>query len=160
MVNIVYFDAKFRDSWLTKDFEKIIMQYVQPYDSILFLCAGKFRLKPSLVPFEAYYLDADSSVIADIDKEHKYILDAFREDLPRLVGRTFDVVVADPPYYIAHNKKFHFVFNLRRLARRVIIVKWNIIPRLGDEWELKGIYIYEGKRWWTYASIITVFTKK
>ena len=160
MVNMIYFDPEFRETWYTKDFDKIILRYIEPYDTILFVCAGKFRLKPNLVPFEAFYLDIDPKVLRDVDLRHRYLLDAFDEKLPERIGRRFDVVVADPPYYTGYHKKYMFIMNLRKLAKRVIITKWNIIPRLGEDWELKGVYIYEGQRWWTHASIITVYTKR
>ena len=159
MGNIIYMDPKFRETWFAKDLGKIIAKYVKPNDSILFYCAGRYRFK-SIVPVECYYLDIDPSVLSDIDSDHKYLYDAFNPNTPEKIGRKFDVVVADPPYYVAYHKKVRFLKNLTELSRRTIIIKWNIIPRLGEGWNMVALYLYEGKRWWTYVSLITVFEKQ
>ena len=159
MVHIIHFDTRFRDTWLVKDFGKIISKYIRENDSILFMCAGKFRYR-SLLSVDCYYLDIEPKVISDVDREHKYFYDVTDYKLVEKINRKFDIVVLDPPYYIPYHKRIRTLKNAAALANRVVIVKWNFIPRLGENWELKDLYIYESKRWWTYASIITVFTRK
>jgi len=149
---------KFRESWLTRNFEQVISPYVQNGDSILFIPAGKFRYPKNLLNIDVYYLDIDEKLLRDIDDEHKFIMDMFKAD--KLIRRKFDVVVSDPPYNIPYHKRPRFLKALSNLAKRIIITKWNIIPRFGPDWKLEEVYIYEGKRWWTYASIICVFIRK
>jgi len=150
--------VRFRDSWLVKDFEQVLNPYLRPNDSILFIPAGKYRYQQNLFNIDAYYLDIDEKLLRDVDEEHKFIMNMFKAD--KLIKRKFDVVVSDPPYNIPYHKRPRFLKALSNLSKRTIIVKWNIIPRFGSDWELKEVYIYEGKRWWTYASIITVFERK
>ena len=148
--------VRFRGSWLVKDFEQVLNPHLNPNDSVLFIPAGKYRYPRNLLNIDAYYLDIDEKVLSDVDEDHKFIMDMFEAEK---LGRQFDVVVTDPPYTIPYNKRFMFLRTLAKLSRRTIIVKWNIIPRF-PEFELKEVYIYEGRRWWTYASIISVFTRK
>ncbi len=150
--------VRFRDSWLVRDFEQVLNPYLRPNDSVLFIPAGKYRYPRNLLNIDAYYLDIDEKVLSDVDEGHKFVVDMFKVD--KLIKRKFDVVVSDPPYTIPYDKRFMFLRTLAKLAKRVIIVKWNIIPRFGPEWGLREVYIYEGRRWWTYASIISVFEKK
>ena len=149
--------VNFRDSWLVKDFEQVLNPYLKPNDSVLFIPAGKYRYPQNLLNIDAYYLDIDEKLLRDVDDDHKFVMNMFKAD--KLIRRKFDVVVSDPPYNIPYHKRFMFLRILANLAKRTIVVKWNIIPRF-PEFELKEVYIYEGKRWWTYASIITVFEKK
>jgi hypothetical protein len=149
--------VRFRDSWLVKDFEKVINPYLRPCDSVLFIPAGKYRYPPNLLDIDAYYLDIDEKVLSDVDETHKFVIDMFKAD--KVLNRKFDVVVSDPPYNIPYHKRPRFLKALSNLAKRTIVVKWNIIPRF-PKFELKEVYIYEGRRWWTYASIITVFEKR
>ena len=149
--------VRFRDSWLVKDFEQVLNPYLNYGDTVLFIPAGKYRYPRNLLNIDAYYLDIDEKLLSDVDEEHKFIMNMFKAD--KLIKRKFDVVVSDPPYNIPYHKRFMFLRTLANLAKRTIIVKWNIIPRF-PEFELKEVYIYEGKRWWTYASIITVFERR
>jgi len=148
---------KFRDSWLVKDFEQVLNPYLKPNDSVLFIPAGKYRYPQNLLNIDAYYLNIDEKLLRDVDDDHKFVMNMFKAD--KLIRRKFDVVVSDPPYNIPYHKRPRLLKALANLAKRIIIVKWNIIPRF-PEFELKEVYIYEGKRWWTYASIITVFERK
>jgi len=147
--------VKFRDSWLVKDFGQVLNPYLKLNDSVLFIPAGKYRYPRNLLNIDAYYLDIDEKVLSDVDEEHKFIMDMFEAEK---LGKQFDVVVSDPPYTIPYDKRFMFLRTLTKLAKRTIIVKWNIIPRF-PEFKLKEVYIYEGRRWWTYASIISVFER-
>ena len=149
--------VNFRDSWLVKDFEQVLNPYLKPNDSVLFIPAGKYRYPQNLLNIDAYYLDIDEKLLRDVDDDHKFVMNMFKAD--KLIRRKFDVVVSDPPYNIPYHKRPRLLKALANLAKRIIIVKWNIIPRF-QEFELKEVYIYEGKRWWTYASIITVFERK
>lgn len=149
--------ARFRESWLVKDFEQVLNPYLKYGDTVLFIPAGKYRYSRNLLNIDAYYLDKDEKLLEDVDDEHKFVMDMFKAD--KLIKRKFDVVVSDPPYTIPYHKRPRFLKALSNLAKRTIIVKWNIIPCF-PKFELKEVYIYEEKRWWTYASIITVFEKK
>ena len=149
--------VKFRRKWIVKDFEQVILPWVRQGDSLLFIPAGKFRMPATLLNLDCYYLDKDAELLRDVDEKHKFVMDMFKAD--KLIKRKFDVVVSDPPYNLPYHKRFMFLRVLANLAKRAIIVKWNIIPRF-PEFELKEVYIYEGKRWWTYASIITVFERR
>ena len=98
---------KFRETWLVKDFEQVLNPYLKPNDSVLFIPAGKYRYPRNLLNIDAYYLDIDEKLLADVDEEHKFVMDMLKAD--KLIKRKFDVVVADPPYNMPYHKRTRYL---------------------------------------------------
>jgi len=72
----------------------------------------------------------------------------------------FDVVLCDPPYKFAYDKRADFVFQLRDVIKPKgrLVLKTNFIPRLGGFKE-EELWLYEGARWWADLSVITVWRR-
>ena len=116
---------------------------------VLHVCCGHTRFENSI------NVDIDPSASCDV------LADMF--NLPFRSG-VFDTYVCDPPYRLAINRRVEWVFEAKRILKKKVgaklLLKTDFIPFFGQEFTLKEIEIYTGKRWWVPISLLLNYELK